>query len=100
MFCGDNLRVSYLRPCNIDGSKHAGAILKLLVKRFKSVWPKVNIIFRGDGAFARKHILHWCENNNVTYITGMSSNSILKKEAAALCVKTRSLIDQFKIDSL
>ena len=97
VFCGDNLLVSYLRPCNIDGSKHAGAILKLLVKRFKSVWPKVNIIFRGDGAFARKHILHWCENNNVTYITGMSSNSILKKEAAALCSQAEQQYNETEV---
>ena len=39
VFCGDQLLVSYLRPSNIDGAKHAWAILALLVKRFRQVWP-------------------------------------------------------------
>jgi hypothetical protein len=33
VFCRDQLLVSYLRPSNIDGAKHAWAILALLVKR-------------------------------------------------------------------
>ena len=84
VFCGDRLLVSYLRPSNIDGAKHTGAILRLLVKRLRQVWPEVNIIFRGDSAFARKRILHWCEHNNISYITGVSGNATLKKYAQAL----------------
>jgi len=81
---GDELLVSYLRPCNIDGAKHAGAILKLLVKRLREAWPDVNIVFRGDCAFVRKRILYWCENNNVEYIVGMPGNKRLKTEASNL----------------
>ena len=33
VFCGQQLLVAYLRPSNIDASKHAWAILSLLVKR-------------------------------------------------------------------
>ena len=84
VFCGDRLLVSYLRPSNIDGAKHAGAILRLLVKRLRQAWPEVNIIFRGDSAFARKRILHWCEQNNVSYIVGISGNATLKKLASSL----------------
>ena len=35
VFCGDHLLVSYLRPSNIDGAKHACAVLALLVKRLR-----------------------------------------------------------------
>ncbi len=35
VFCGDHLLVSYLRPSNIDGAKHAWAVLALLVKRLR-----------------------------------------------------------------
>ena len=35
VYCGDRLLVSYLRPGNADGALHAGAILKLLVKRLR-----------------------------------------------------------------
>ena len=48
VFCGDRLLVAYLRPSKIDGAKHAGAILKLLVKRIRIDWPNTKIIFRGD----------------------------------------------------
>jgi len=53
VFCGHHLLVSYLRPANIDAAKHAWAILSLLVKRFRQVWPEVKIIFRGDSGFCR-----------------------------------------------
>jgi hypothetical protein len=33
VFCGEQLLVNYLRPSNIDGAKHAWAILALLVMR-------------------------------------------------------------------
>jgi hypothetical protein len=35
VFCEDRLLVSYLRPSNIDGAKHAWAVLSLLVKRLR-----------------------------------------------------------------
>jgi len=35
VFCGDHLLVSLLRPSNIDSSKYAGAILRLLVTRLR-----------------------------------------------------------------
>jgi len=35
VFCGQQLLCAYLRPSRIDGAKHAGAILKLLVTRLR-----------------------------------------------------------------
>ena len=78
VFCKDQLVVSMLRPSDIDGAKYSGVILKLLVKRFRQVWPNAKIIFRGDCGFARRRILYWCENNDVEYIVGMPSNSRLQ----------------------
>ena len=77
VFCGDHLLISLLRPSNIDGSKYAGAILRLLVTRLRQAWPDVEILFRGDCAFARNRLLYWCEHNNVSYITGISGNKRL-----------------------
>jgi len=74
VFCGEQLLVSYLRPANIDAAKHAGAILKLLVKRLRAAWPDVCIIFRGDSGFCRRRILSWCERNNVGYLVGLAKN--------------------------
>jgi DDE family transposase len=69
VFYGDRLLVSYLHPSNIDGAKHAWAILALLVKRLRQHWPKVKIIFRGDSGFCRHKMLNWCERYEVDYIS-------------------------------
>jgi hypothetical protein len=74
VFCGEQLLVSYLRPSNIDGAKHAWAILKLLVARLRAAWPKVKILFRGDSGFCRWKMLRWCERHGVDYIVGLAKN--------------------------
>lgn len=78
VFCGDRLLAAYLRPSKIDGAKHAGAILKLLVTRLRKVWPKVRIVFRGDSGFCRHWVLGWCERHGVEYIVGMAKNARLQ----------------------
>jgi len=77
VFCGEQLLIAYLRPSRISESKHAGAVLKLLVRRLRQAWPAVRIILRGDSAFCRRRILGWCERNAVGYIVGLAKNSRL-----------------------
>jgi len=77
VFCGDQLLVSYLRPSKIDAAKHAWAILSLLVKRFRQVWPDARIIFRGDSGFCRWRMMQWCDRHDVGYIVGLAKNSRL-----------------------
>lgn len=77
VFCGEQLLVSYLRPSRIDESKHAGAVLKLLVKRLRRAWPAVKIVLRADSGFCRRRILAWCERNGVSYLVGLAKNSRL-----------------------
>jgi len=79
VFCGQHLLVSYLRTSDKDGALHAWAILSLLVKRFRQVWPKVKIIFRGDSGFCRHEMFDWCERKGVYYITGIAGNKRLEK---------------------
>jgi len=78
VFCGEQLLVSYLRPSNIDGAKHARAILKLLVDQLRTAWPKVKIIMRGDGGFCRWKLMRWCDRHDVGYILGLSRNKRLE----------------------
>ena len=77
VFCGQRLLVSYLRPSKIDAAKHSRAILKLLVGRFRRVWPAVRIVFRGDSGFCRWRLLRWCDRHDVGYIIGLARNSVL-----------------------
>lgn len=81
VFCQDQLLVSYLRPSQIDGAKHAWAILALLVKRLRQVWPNVRILFRGDSGFCRWRMLRWCERHNVDYLVGIARNDRLNAQA-------------------
>jgi len=75
--CGDWVLVSYLRRSNIDAAKHARAILKLLVRELRRVWPKVRIIVRADSGFCRHRMLSWCEKNDVDYLIGIARNERL-----------------------
>jgi len=77
VFCGEHLLVSYLRPSKIDGAKHAWAILALLTKRLRKVWPGVKIILRADSGFCRHRMLSWCERHGVEYIIGIAQNNRL-----------------------
>jgi hypothetical protein len=85
--CDKKLLVSYLRESNIDGAKHAGAILALLTKRFRQEWPDVKIIFRADSGFCRWKIFRWCDRNDVSYITGIPKNSRISSSAEPLTYK-------------
>jgi hypothetical protein len=84
VFCGGQLLAAYLRPSKIDGAKHAGAILKLLVTRLREAWPKARIVFRGDSGFCRHWVLGWCERHEVEYIVGVARNARLQALAQPL----------------
>ncbi|MBX7223425.1 MAG: IS1380 family transposase [Blastocatellia bacterium] len=84
VFCGDQLLVSYLRPGNSDGAKHAWAILALLVRRLRQAWPDIRIIFRGDGGFCRHHLMSWCERQGIKYVIGLAKNAVLLRKAGEL----------------
>jgi Transposase DDE domain group 1 len=91
VFCDKKLLVSYLRPSNQDGAKHAWAILSLLVKRLRQQWPAVRIIFRGDSGFCRHKMFSWCERKNVNYIVGLPKNKRLLKESQGLVTQAEQV---------
>lgn len=80
--CGDKMLVSYLRRSSQDQAKHAWAIFSILVKKLKKIWPRVRIIFRGDGGFCRHKMFSWCERQeNVFYIVGIAKNKRILVQA-------------------
>lgn len=93
VFSGRDLLVSYLRPSNIDGAKHAWAILSLLVKALRQQWPEVKITLRADSGFCRWRMLRWCERHNVNYIVGIAQNKRLRAEAAEWIALAESRFD-------
>ena len=93
VFCGHQLLAAYLRPSNVDPAKGAWAILKLLAKRLREVWPDVQIVFRADSGFCRHHMLNWCDKNGIDYIVGIAKNSRLLEEAQPLIHEAQRRFD-------
>ena len=89
VFCGDQLLVSYLRPSNLDGAKHTGGILSLLVRRFRQQWPEVRVIVRGDSGLGRQSIIKWCERHDVGFILGIARNDRIPVQAQCLLDESR-----------
>jgi len=81
VFCGDELLTAYLRPSDIDASKHTRAVLRLLVRRLRAAWPGVKITIRGDSGFCRWRLMRWCDSNGIGYILGLAKNAVLRREA-------------------
>jgi Transposase DDE domain group 1 len=82
VFCGHELLVPYLRPSNIDASKHTRAVLKLLVRKLRAAWPNVKITIRADSGFCRWRTMRWCDSHGVGYILGIAKNPALERLAA------------------
>ena len=87
VFSGDQLLVAYLRQANRGGAHHAGAVLKLLLRRLRQAWPAVRIVFRGDSHFCTPRILGFCDRNGVDYIVGLAKNKRLNTLAGATLAK-------------
>ena len=90
VFAGEQLLCAYLRQANIDGAKHAWAILALITKRLREAWPGVKIIFRGDSGFCRWKMLRWCDRHGVDYIVGLAKNSVLTKLSETLMISAEN----------
>jgi hypothetical protein len=94
VFCGEQLLVSYLRPSNQDNARHAWAILKLLVRRLRQVWPQVRLVVRADSGFCRWRMLRWCEDHGVDYAIGLAKNDRLLALAQPLMAQALSRHEQ------
>ncbi len=81
VFCGDELLTAYLRPSDIDATKHARAVLKLLARRLRAAWPEVRITIRADSGFCRWRLMRWCDSNGIGYVLGLAKNVALQRQA-------------------
>ena len=93
VFCGQALLACVLRPSQIDGAKHAAAVIKLIVQRLRRSWPDTKFIVRADSGFCRRRLLQWCERSDVGYIVGLARNARLH---AAVEVAEASLADAYQ----
>jgi hypothetical protein len=80
-----------LREGKTPSGKEVRTVLKHLIKRIRSRWPKVGILVRGDSHYGRDEAMEWCEQQGVDYIFGFGTNAvlatILRDKADAVCVE-------------
>jgi hypothetical protein len=88
------LVTSILRPGKRPNGKETIAIIKRVIQRIRTVWPKVGILIRGDSHFATPELYSWCNGHEVQYILGLTSNSILKNYIHVAVSEARRAFDQ------
>ena len=81
------LLASRLRPGNAMGSRQAIALLRPLVRRLRSRFPKRSIALRSDTAFSSPEVLDFAEYAGLEYAIGFGRNERLLDRVMALCEK-------------
>ena len=85
------LITTILKPKVLRG-KQALALLRRLVERLRRAWPKTLILFRGDSHFAYPAVMDYIEQApDMGYVTGLQTNSVLKRLAADVVEEARRL---------
>jgi hypothetical protein len=93
IFSGRHLLAAKLRRASVDAADGAVEEVARIVGQIRSRWPKVRIILRADGGFARDELMAWCEAKGVHFVFGLAKNDRLiaeiKDELAAAEKKSR-----------
>jgi hypothetical protein len=80
-----------LRAGKTPAGVEVRSILKHVIGRIRSHWPKVRILVRGDSHYGRVEAMEWCEQQGVDYVFVFAGNPVLKAmtqaAADALCVR-------------
>lgn len=90
IFCGRHLLAAKLRPANIDGAAGAVEEVARITAQIRRRWPRVRILLRADGGFARDGLMAWCESNGVDFLFGLARNTRLVAEIAAELAQARA----------
>jgi Transposase DDE domain group 1 len=83
-----------LKSSQLNGSA-LRAVVRRVVAHLRHAWPETEILFRGDGHFARPEVMDWIEAQpKVWHITGLSTNKVLQRLAEGLRQKAKRLYDE------
>ena len=84
-----------LKPGKRLPGKTILAILKRLIARLRGRWQNTLIIFRGDSHFTAPEIMEWIDTQeNVSFVTGLSGNPVLKKLAETTVQSARNIYEK------
>ena len=88
------LVTTILRPGTRPTGAQVVAILKRLVARLRRVFPKTEIILRGDAHFSCPQVHDFCEDFGLPFILGQTANARLKALAKPMMDQARNLHEQ------
>lgn len=76
-----------LRPGNAHAARGAMGVLRRIIRRLKQRFPHVEIVVRGDSAFAVPRVLRMLEEldrelGGIAYIVGLAQNAVLLRAGA------------------
>ena len=78
------------RTSNRDASDGTVEALEKIIPIIRDRFPKARIILRGDSGFAREEIFHWCERNDIYYVTGYAKNAVLLRKLAPTMFRAKA----------
>ena len=83
-----------LRPGNVHAARGAMGVLRRIIRRLKQRFPQVQIVGRGDSAFAVPRVLRMLEELNrelgdIAYVVGLAQNAVLLRAGAAALSEAR-----------
>jgi len=87
------LITSILRPGKRPTGKEIAMILSRLVKKIKANWPLTEVLFRGDCHHAVPEVFELCEQYNMKFIVGLTTNAILLDRARSVIEKAKELFE-------
>jgi DDE family transposase len=76
-----------LRPGNAHAARGAMGVLRRLIRRLKQRFPQVQVVVRGDSAFAVPRVLRMLEEldrelGGIAYVLGLAQNAVLLRSGA------------------
>ncbi len=72
-----------LHPGKTPTARAIIGILRRVVKKLRTVWPRLPLVFRADGHHSKPEVLAWLERMGLHYVIGYAPNAVLKKRFAA-----------------
>ena len=69
--------LALIRPGKRPSGKEIAGILRRVIARLRSHWPKVKIVIRGDSHYCGERVLSLLERLKCDYILGLATNSRL-----------------------
>jgi hypothetical protein len=77
--------LSLLRPGKRPSGAEAANILRHVIRRIRSNWPRVEIAVRGDGHYGTPEVMDFLEEQGCGYIFALPTNARLKRLGQPWC---------------